>query len=154
MRHLAKAAGGNAGGFTIQNGLTGSNPSTPSNQRAGKAATVSTPGSKNTATSSSKRKHSEFVAGDFDDNDEGGVSVNSPSKPPKVKSEPFPTPELKGIKLELAELGDPEATPTKRIRRASSRPADMVSFNDYDGETEGDSSCSELFPEFVKSEHS
>ena len=148
MRHLSKAAGGNAGGFTIQNGLTGSNPSTPSKQCAGKTAIASTPGSKNTATSSSKRKHSEF------DNNEGGVSVNSPSKPPKFKSEPFPTPDLKGIKSELAELGDPEATSTKRIRRVSSQPADMVSFNDYDDETEGESSCSEFFPEFGKSEHS
>ena len=146
MRHMVKATGG---GFTIQR-----SPSTPNKQR-GKAETASTPGSKSTVTPSSKRKHGKSTTGGLeDDSDEGGgVSVDSPSMPPKVKNEPLPTPDMKAIKLELAELGDLECTPTKRARRTSSRPAGMVPFNDYDNESERESSASEFLPEeFIKSE--
>lgn len=100
MRQMAKAAGGSAGSFAIKKGP--SNPVTPTKPRRGAA---STPTSK---ASSSKRKiveRDENGAVDGEEGDYEMAEAETPSKAPKVNHE-----DLKGIKLELAELGDPYQT--------------------------------------------
>lgn len=58
------------------------------------------------------------------------------------------------LKREVDELGHLEDTPTKRSRRASARPLDMVSYEDGDEGGDEDSSASEFLPDGVKKEQS
>lgn len=143
MRQMAKAAGGTAGSFAIKKGP--SNPVTPSKPRRGVS---STPASK---ASSSKRKiveRDESGAGDGEEKDEEMPEAETPSKAPKVKHE-----DVKGIKLELAELGGVGDIPTKRSRKASRLHTGMVDYSDGEDETERESSASEYVPEeFLRDE--
>ena len=138
MRQMAKAAGGSAGSFAIKNGP--SNPATPTKPRKG---TASTPASK---ASSSKRKKAEVdrdeTRGVNWEEDDEMAEAETPSKAPKVKHE-----DVKGIKLELAELGGVEDIPTKRSRKASRLPSGMVDYSDGEDETEREDSASEYVPE-------
>lgn len=143
MRQMAKAAGGSAGSFAIKKGP--SNPSTPTKASKG---TVSTPASK---ASSSKRKtvdRDENGGVNGEEEDEEMPQAETPSKAPKIKHE-----DVKGIKLELAELGGVENIPAKRSRRASRLHTGMIDYSDAEDETDRESSASEYVPEeFLREE--
>lgn len=133
---MAKASGGGAGTFTIHKGTGGSgssNPSTPNKQRG-----------KNVVSPSSERKHAALKDEPVDDGD-----VHLPvSRPPSVKNE-----SAMALKREVDDLIDYESTPTKRSRRASSRPVGMTSWEDGEDDSERESSASEFLPDgYIKEE--
>lgn len=94
----------------------------------------------------------------------GTGSSSNPSTPSKQRGKNVESPAserkhavVKGesdmaLKREVDELGDHESTPTKRSRRASSRPQSMLSYEDGEEDSEWESSASEFLPDEVKKE--